>query len=371
MELFNLNLFFLVLFISVLMAREGPLDQQLSQTFGITRSTFKDYFKTHLINMIYPSDLQKVDKLKRCVLAGPLLRGHNEDAVLKIELAGTSRSCYDESQNMINCHCDLHNKHHIPTEVKLNTIITDLNYFNKNYPEMSKALSTKNITVYVSSYLRKSRDLSKWSHDVLRDSMSSTLFEKYIRDVSKHLHSALIYLKRKNFIYTDYKPENVLVGNFKPKLIDLESVVNPSNKAICVYTPTYMPMFLTKSGFKDWSALKNEIGFYQTEIWNLAYDRVLTWTFVISIFQLTCANDLSDLNSKYNQWFEGMTFLQFYKCNKENVISNELKNFFNQFLTRHSPQPLFEEIPKSQWFEKVFAADNTINQVDKSNQIEV
>lgn len=83
------------------------------------------------------------------------------------------------------------------------------------------------------------------------EQLSSQKVERYLRYFFTRIHQALSELLRRGYVYTDFKPDNVLIDfdANKPYLIDLESVVLQSAKYCCIRTPLFWPpMFYKNSG---------------------------------------------------------------------------------------------------------------------------
>lgn len=101
-------------------------------------------------------------------------------------------------------------------------------------------------------YLTNSSDLSGWERLNI-EKLSLLEYETNLKVFFAKIYTALTNLKEKGYIYTDLKPQNILIGpNNDPYLIDLESVVETTGQHICLYTENYFP-----------KGIKGESNFYK------------------------------------------------------------------------------------------------------------
>lgn len=180
--------------------------------------------------------------MKRCVL---IARTKTSTTVaLKFELNTSVRSGYSTITNTIKC-----GNHAVaegfPTEHKLNMLMNDQDYFLKYFSSESGAIKTaadgEYVLVYANTYLNGSMDLHAWKLKHLK-SLPLVEYETNLRMIFAKIYLALTALKNKEYVYTDLKPQNILIGPANdPYLIDLESVIKSNNPSVCIYTKHFFP----------------------------------------------------------------------------------------------------------------------------------
>lgn len=178
------------------------------------------------------------------------------------------------------------------------------------------------------------------------------------------MHEALSALMDKKMIYTDFKPENILINNNNKKgsafLTNLDSVVSLSNNKldkICVITNEYFPPVEASSE----SDAKNKLisGFIKAEGSNAA-NRILSWQFCVSIFSIMCQEFDQKLNtfkdrSLFSKWKnENAPLTKYFKCGKSK-ISTSLMSMLDSCLYKKSKNNkntlTFEKLIEHEWFE--------------------
>lgn len=120
------------------------------------------------------------------------------------------------------------------------------------------------------------------------------MLERTLRKHFARMHDALMSLRRAGFVYTDFKPENVLVDSRADRafLIDLESVVSSRTKFVCVRTLLYSPpLFSPQDGRLldiDGLSVQSANSFFNGGLLVDPFDRILSWTYCFSIYILMC-----------------------------------------------------------------------------------
>ncbi len=77
------------------------------------------------------------------------------------------------------------------------------------------------------------------------DRLNKIEYETNLKVFFAKIYLALMNLKDKGYVYTDLKPQNIIIGpKNEPYLIDLESVVKLNNKRVCIYTDYFFPQEL-------------------------------------------------------------------------------------------------------------------------------
>ena len=161
------------------------------------------------------------------------------------------------------------------------------------FPSLFPSLtSSSTINSYVYTRLAKSSDLLAFTNQ-MRSTANNRALEAVLRKHFARMHKALTTLKRAGFIYTDFKPENVLVDSRADRayLIDLESVVSATSRIVCLRTLIYSPPLFSRYGqLVDIDGLSSQSAhsFFYSGIVADPFDRILSWTFCFSIYILMC-----------------------------------------------------------------------------------
>lgn len=206
-------------------------------------------FDLKKLELIYPKNLDRLRQMKRGVLGAGFKRS-SKMAAIKLEFDNSVRAKYDKTTKLINCNS--YNIQGEPTEKYIANLMQNETYFIKFYTDLSKQFKSSGykVNMYVYDRLPKSQNLLEWSERMRANLSSLSGLEKYLKKYFNKIHLALNQLKEKGYVYTDFKPENVLIDtlNDKPYLIDLESVVSSSSKFVCLRTVSYTPPLYTKEG---------------------------------------------------------------------------------------------------------------------------
>lgn len=172
--------------------------------------------------------------------------------------------------------------------------------FIRFYAALSRQFSSSGtgaslVNSYVYARLPKSNDLLAYTKQsrLSKNAAHNSGLERLLSKHFARMHDALSALKRAGFVYTDFKPENVLVDSTADRayLIDLESVVSAQARFVCVRTLAYSPPLFTRDG-----KLVDVDGLSQHSVHTFFYggmlvdpfDRILSWTFCFSIYVLMC-----------------------------------------------------------------------------------
>ena len=160
-------------------------------------------------------------------------------------------------------------------------------------------------------------------------------YETKLQRVYARIYEALSTLRSEGFIYTDLKPQNILIdSNSNAYLIDLESVIqNQLNKQVCVYTGFYFP-----------PDLRNKFPLVVPD----DMERILSWTFCFSVYQSACVRaDVSNQQS-FAKWYQfGGEFLKYFQC--ERPISSQLSQMLNSCLSRRTEKSSFSNLRRTEW----------------------
>ncbi len=307
-------------------------------------SYFTKNYDMKSLKLIYPSSLEMIKDMKRCVLSAKIMNS-NSMAALKLEQFNTTRSVTNQKTHEFKCGRQgdsIPKIDRLPTEHFMNTLMNTECYFNKYYPQLSGILKTQNqdLIVYVSEFKEGSMDLQEWANKYRNRLKTPEEFEDSIRTFYRKIHDALMVLKKANYIYTDFKPQNVLIDNkMVPYLIDLESVIKDTSKSPCLATSFYSE---PKKKIKTPD---------QTEY---IHNRILCWTFCFSVFESMCfkiKEDYKNVTRKLDSWDKNVPFMKHFGC-RVIKTSDSLKEFLNFCLTEKISKDSFAKLSSTKWLRK-------------------
>lgn len=149
-------------------------------------------------------------------------------------------------------------------------------------------------------------------------------------------------LKDNRYIYTDLKPQNVLIDDEEvPFLIDLESVILHDSPRPCLATRFYSPPSLRH----DSARTREQIDDIQ--------NKILSWTFCFSCFSLKEKRTYESISSQLSSW-HGQAFMSHFGCANNSETSEDLKDFINKCLVKGLEKDSFFRLRNLKWLKKVF-----------------
>ena len=336
---------FLILIIFISDSHSNDLFESLRKIFQFKNT---NYFTTNYdirsLKLIYPSNLEKIKDMRRCVLSAKIMNG-NTMAALKLEQFNTTRSVTNQKTQELKCNRDVDSiptNFRVPTEHFMNTLMNDESNFNKYYPQLSGILKTQtqDLIIYVSEFKEGSMDLQEWANKNRNRLKTTEEFEEKIRTFYRKIHGSLMTLKEYSYIYTDFKPQNVLIDNkMMAYLIDLESVIKASSKKPCLTTTFY-------SEPKKKIKTPDEIEYI--------HNRILCWTFCFSTYESMCFRINDDYNAvakKLESWDKNIPFMNHFGC-RVLKLSNSFKEFINTCLTEKISKDSFSKLSRTRWLRK-------------------
>lgn len=326
------------------------LFNKIQQIFQLAKSDyFTKNYEMSTLKLIYPSDINMVLQMKRCVLAVKLKGTTTPKMVaIKLEQYSTSRSSTDSQTQKMSCgsnHAEIPADRRLPTEHYLNTLMNTQPHFNRYYPKLSGLIGTKTnekLMIYVSDFKEGSMDLQAWANKNM-GRLSKTDYEDKVKRFYRKIHAALTTLKDNRYIYTDFKPQNVLIDNTEiPYLIDLESVLLDDSSRPCLATRFYSPPKINYEAARSRDQIED------------IHNRILSWTFCFSIYETMCFNTkekgvYESVSGKLSSW-QGSSFMTHFGC--KNQVSEELKDFINKCLIKNLEKDSFFKLKTLKWLKK-------------------
>lgn len=323
----------------------------------------KNKFNISAMELIRPRTDKEMAQLKICDLKSNL----KSQEIVQVTIKKNSRikSWFKKDQDKTLCASDIKSDQSlIPIEYHVSKEFGSKPRFIKFYTDESLVSSykdKKSSLILTYQYLKNSVNLREWFNEK-KSGLNWKEMEKNLKVFFSQMHSALSALLEKKFVYTDFKPENILINKNNKKgsayLGNLSSVVSvgKSNKLerICVMTPEYFPP-VTGSSESDFKQLARS--FLKSE--KKASNRILSWQFCMSIFSLIC-QEFEDKRkqfadrSVFDKWKnENTSINKYFKCSKAN-ISKSLASLFDSCLIKktNNNSIKFEKILQHEWFNK-------------------
>ncbi|RNA15368.1 hypothetical protein BpHYR1_050088 [Brachionus plicatilis] len=295
-------------------------------------SFLKNKFNTSSFDLIWPKSEKEIAQLKICSLKSTL---KSQEVKVKIVKISRIKAWYRQDKDKTYCSSDAKSDQSlIPIEFHVSKELANKPRFAKFYPDESQASSSNKkhkALILTHQYLTNSVNLREWFNDK-KTTLDMKEMEKILKIFFTQMHAALNSLLEKKFIYTDFKPENVIININNKKgsafLSNLNSVVSLGKSGkldkICVMTPEYFPPV---NGVSDSDSKKLTSSFIKTE-GAKATKRILSWQFCMSIFSLVC-QEFEDKKqqfvdrSVFDKWKNENTSLsRYFKCPKSKISTS-------------------------------------------------
>ncbi|CAF0959295.1 unnamed protein product [Brachionus calyciflorus] len=315
-------------------------------------------FNFNSLELIYPKSLDRLRQMKRGVLGTKFKKDNSKLVAIKFEFDGAVRARYDKGTRLINC--NYNNIKGDPTEKYIASLMQNSSNFIKFYTDLSRQFinGQNKINIYVYERLPKSQNLLQWTEKKRAENSNNNELEKSFRKHFGTIHQALSQLQKEGYIYTDFKPENVLLDtvNDKAYLIDLESVVSPKSKFVCLRTVAYTPpLYTTEGKFIDSDGLSSKAlnHFFNEANVKFPHDRILSWTYCFSIYSLMCTKGADiftpSFQQKYKHWSsDNFPFMTYFGC-QTGQPSKMFIDLINGCLVKIPKKPIFERLQKHPW----------------------
>ncbi|CAF0939926.1 unnamed protein product [Brachionus calyciflorus] len=326
----------------------------------------KNTFDISTMELIEPKSESDIAQQKFCIVKSQL-KDKTDSVRIKISKPSGVKTWYNPDQERSFCVSDLKpeqsNNKLIPIEYHVSKEFQNKPRISKFYTEQSQVVPLKNqngFVILTSQNYVNSESLLEW-YNSKKDSLELKELEKNLKMFFSQMHAALTSLLDKKFLYTDFKPENIIVNKNNKKgsafLINLNSVVSlgKANKLekICVITPEFFPPV---QGVTDSNKLA--VGYVKTE-GAKSINRMLSWQFCMAIFSLVC-KEFDEKKSQFkdrvifDKWKnENASLNKYFKC-PSSKISTSLNDLFDNCLykkSNHKSLITFEKIIEHEWFE--------------------
>jgi serine/threonine protein kinase len=259
--------------------------KDLLNEFHLKKSDcLKEKFETNSLELIYPETFKNI---KRCIIVA---NSKNlfviKKLALKFELQSQIRQWWNKNTNDIDKSTDSSDKYNNktifqPMELHVMDVVQRMDFntrklFIPYYKDSMCVLETTDkdrVYVYAMERLNNAINLLDW-YEENKNRMDLGYMEAKLKTYFKTIYKALIALVDNGLVYTDLKPQNILIDidNDRAYFTDLESVeiLRVSISAHELKTPSFFP--------PD----KGEISPH----------RVLKYTFGMSIYSLLCDENL-------------------------------------------------------------------------------
>lgn len=187
------------------------------------------------------------------------------------------------------------------------------------------------------------------------------------------MHTALMELLEQDLVYTDFKPEHVLVNLNNKKgsafLTRLDSLVTTNQselmEKICQITVEYFPPLYglqasAASGSRTLTPSRLIDGFLKLEGTH-AVDRLLTWQFCLSLYSLICSDEYERRQrtfadrSVFVGWKQdNQSFVDYLSCGRRQ-LSISIRSLFDGCLYRKTSNTKrrvsFSRLIEHEWFD--------------------
>lgn len=343
----------------------------------------KANFDTSSLTLVDPGHLNDVLKHKKCTLLThlkPTYADNERDTpvLVKLEHTQTIISWFNRQREKSYC------SHELLKQTNKYEKLEPIEYFahrelsltrmrlRKFLPHASLVQTLdgdlsmkKTVQIFTFKYNPNVQDLRQWFVERKYEHGDSYVtLEAKLKTLLRQMHSVIESLLDKNFLYTDFKPENVLVNLRSRKsstyLINLDALVWSKNfklERVCKITNEYFPPVL---GSSNQQTTRKLIATFLRNEASHAIDRLLTWQFCMSIFSLVCETyELKVRSFKERSVFDywrndNVSFARHFKCGNSK-ISNSLYSLFDSCLYRNSKNSkskrTFVQLIEHEWFE--------------------
>ena len=309
-------------------------------------AVFNDHFDITSLKLISPSkssELANILKNKKITVRATL-KNQSKLVAIEFEPTNIASSTIDIIKHEINCNniSGFNNNHSMPTRHQISSLMSGKDHFLKYYEHSSMKFSYTNgqsdVIAYVSDYLNNSLDLTNWSQQSL-PKLEFKVFEQKLQKMFAGIYSALMQINKQGFAYTDIRPGNILIDSNENAYLNNLNAVILVNKPqhICVASKEYYPPDVKFKTLRSMNDLQ----------------RVSSWTFCLSIYQLVCPEFKSNPQTTFNWFRQEKPFLDYFKCNNAQKASEDLTSLLSKCLVKNKNKNSFLELANAKWLKNI------------------
>lgn len=325
-------------------------------------STFEKAFDTNTLELIWPNSWDESVKSGIFLVGAKSKENANRDVLIKFQKKQSIKAWYNEKEKTTECSYNEKIKQ-IPMEFLVSKEFNGKPrvpqfYANNSYYKGSR------LVYLVSHYFKNGMTLNEWFKNQTNDkSFDKKEVEKNLKTFFHQMHDILLKLKIKSFLYTDFKPENVLVNlNNKKGSVFLMNMGNTvsikENKVnqICISSKEHFPPSNDQVDIDSKTMIKN----YLSSSSKLSkIDNLLIWTYCSSLMSLVC----NEFEKRKESYFKNRkiyaalkgsssSLAKLMKCQDNNLKSSKLYSFLDACLVKDSKITKFEDIINQAWFKE-------------------
>jgi len=336
----------------------------IQNSFKLTKeevSAFSKSFDTASIGLLWPSTWEECAKANLFLAVVKPKDKSKPEMIVKFQKKSTVKSWYNEKDKTTEC-AEKIGKTIIPMEYAVSKEMSGKPRISQFFADNSNVKGTK--TIYLAShYFKNSITLNDWFKNQTSSKTKKNEIEKLLKEYFKQMHEALMNLKRKNYIYTDFRPQNVLINLNNNKgsafLMNLNNVVTLSSdsklNSICATSKEFFPLADDKADMEVKTLTKNYLSLN-----NNSPENLLIWTYCASLMSLVCPEFEKNREAyfvnrkiyvKMSSLKKGISMIKAIGCKESSTnFSAKLMSFLETCLIKDSKLKKFEEIVKQDWF---------------------
>lgn len=335
---------------------------EIKKTFKLSKdevSAFTNSFESDKLELIWPATWEECQSSGLFIVSAKPKDTVKSEMLVKFQKKSGVKSWFNEKDKSTECSFIEKNKA-IPMEYYISKEMSGKPRFAQFYADDSYYKGSR-ITYLTSHYFKNSMTLNEWFKNKTSSRTSDKKeVEKNLKLFLRQMHEALVALKKKDYIYTDFKPENVLINMNNNKgssfLMNMGNVVTLNKdkmSQICTVSKEYFPPSNDQVDIDNKVMIKNFLSQSKNKP-----DNLLTWTFCSSIMSLVCPEfdkrrDSYFKNRKIHAALKGSSssLTKLIKCQETSFkYSTKLIKFLDSCLVKDSKISKFEDIVNQEWF---------------------
>ena len=338
--------------------------EEIKKHFQLSKdeaNSFKNSFKVDSLTLFWPSTWEECLSTNVFLAVAKNVK-ETKEVLVKFQKKTNVRSWLNEKDKSTECSAS---KNLVPMDYFVSKEMIGKPRIPQFFADESNFKGSKTIYL-VYHYFKNSMTLNEWfKKESSGKSANKQEIEANLKIYFKQMHEALVMLKKKNYIYTDFKPENVLINLNNKKgssfLMNLGNVATLNNgliNQVCMASNEYFPPIEDSDKNSD---KKKMIASYLKQNENKP-DNLLIWTYCSSLMSLVCPEFETKKNShfKNRKIYSGKglksknSLLNLIQCQGANIFkySTKLHAFLNACLVKDSKIKKFEDIISQDWFKE-------------------